>query len=145
LAEARDPIAHSLPYPALQPAARVGAAPEAVRSPVKVAQGRQPAPKPSTAQAHGKAPPSAETAGSAFSRAIAAFSQGKYALAEERLREFESKYPQDARGEDAAFLRAVCRQRRGDREGAAREAVEYLRRYPAGFRHREAGTLLVGF
>ncbi len=88
---------------------------------------------------------STETPGTAFSAAIAAFTQERYALAEERFREFERRYPEDTRVEDAAFLRAVCRQRRGDRDGAAREAGEYLRRYPAGFRHREAGAMLVGY
>lgn len=80
-------------------------------------------------------------AGSAFTRAMAAYSRGDFAESERLFLAFEREFPSDARTEDSAFLRVTARSRRGDAAGAKALAKEYLRRFPAGLRRVEAERL----
>jgi hypothetical protein len=84
----------------------------------------------------------AEGAGEAFHAAMASFSVGAYAEADERLAEFVARFPNDSRDEDAAFLRTVIALRRGDRAAAAARARAYLRRFPDGLRRQEIERML---
>lgn len=79
-----------------------------------------------------------------FALAMAAFSGGAYAEADDRLGAFIARHPADPRSEDAAFLRAVSRARMGDRAGAAARARAYLRSYPNGLRRHEAEAIVDG-
>lgn len=77
-----------------------------------------------------------------FALAMASFSRGDFATAEQDFRRFELRHPESSQVEDSVFLRAVARQRRGDAAGARALAAEYLRRFPKGFRASEARRLL---
>lgn len=81
-------------------------------------------------------------AGEAFHRAMAAFSLGAYAEADERLAEFAARFPNDSRDEDAAFLRTVIALRRGDPAAAVARAHSYLRLFPDGLRRPEVERML---
>jgi len=94
------------------------------------------APRATTASAPG------EAAGDAFHAAMAAFSLGSYAEADERFAEFVARFPEDSRDEDAAFLRTVIAIRRGDPSAAVARARAYLRRFPDGLRRREMERML---
>lgn len=92
-----------------------------------------PAPAPSSAE------PSTATD---FALAMATFSRGDFASAEQLFQRFEARHPHSSQVEDSLFLRALSRERRGDTQGARALATEYLRRYPRGFRAAEAGRLV---
>ncbi len=76
-----------------------------------------------------------------FSRAVAAFQGGDYAVADRLLSSFAGDFPRDARVEDATFLRAIAHARMGDSAGAAAIARSYLAAFPRGLRRREAERL----
>jgi TolA-binding protein len=77
-----------------------------------------------------------------FAIAMASFSRGDFATAEQLFQRFEARHPRSSQVEDSLFLRAVARLRRGDAPGARALAAEYLRRYPSGFRSAEAARLV---
>jgi TolA-binding protein len=79
-----------------------------------------------------------------FALAMATFSRGDFASAEQLFQRFEARHPHSSQVEDSSFLRALSRKRRGDTGGAAALAAEYLRRYPNGFRASEAARLVEG-
>jgi FecR protein len=117
-------------------------------SPVVARDGRSRAPASATGMGgltESEAPPSQErddSAGTAFGRAMAAFSAGDDRRAERMLLEFEAVHRGDPRAEDAAFLAAVARARAGDRAGSRALAQHYLERYPRGLRRAEAERLV---
>ncbi len=76
-----------------------------------------------------------------FAIAMASFSRGDFATAEQLFQRFEARHPRSSQVEDSLFLRALARLRRGDELGARSLAAEYLRRYPNGFRAGEAARL----
>jgi anti-sigma factor RsiW len=77
-----------------------------------------------------------------FAIAMASFSRGDFATAEQLFQRFEAQHPQSSQVEDSLFLRALARLRRGDEVGARALAAEYLRRYPNGFRADEAARVV---
>jgi TolA-binding protein len=77
-----------------------------------------------------------------FAVAMASFSRGDFATAEQLFQRFEARHPRSSQVEDSLFLRALSRLRRGDELGARALATEYLRRYPNGFRASEAARLV---
>jgi TolA-binding protein len=77
-----------------------------------------------------------------FAIAMASFSRGDFATAEQLFQRFEARHPRSSQVEDSLFLRALARLRRGDERGARALAAEYLRRYPSGFRSAEAARLV---
>ena len=77
-----------------------------------------------------------------FAEAMASFSRGDFATAEQLFERFEAKHPESSQVEDSLFLRAVARLRRGDVPGARSLAAQYLRRYPSGFRAGEAQRIV---
>jgi hypothetical protein len=77
-----------------------------------------------------------------FAVAMASFSRGDFATAEQLFERFEVQHPESSQVEDSLFLRAVARLRRGDAPGARSLAAQYLRRYPSGFRAAEAQRIV---
>jgi hypothetical protein len=77
-----------------------------------------------------------------FAVAMASFSRGDFATAEQLFERFEAQHPESSQVEDSLFLRAVARLRRGDAAGAQSLAAQYLRRYPSGFRAGEAQRIV---
>ena len=84
----------------------------------------------------------AEPPGGDFAVAMASFSRGDFATAEQLFERFEAQHPQSSQVEDSLFLRAVARLRRGDGPGARSLAAQYVRRYPSGFRADEAKRIV---
>lgn len=82
-----------------------------------------------------------DEAGPRFAEAMAAFSAGEDARADQLFANFIRDFPRDGRAEDAMFLRAKARARRGDSAGAASIARDYLKAFPRGFRRPEAERL----
>ena len=82
-----------------------------------------------------------DEAGPRFADAMAAFTGGDDARADQLFANFIRDFPRDGRAEDAMFLRAKSRARRGDTAGAAAIARDYLKIYPRGFRRPEAERL----
>lgn len=118
-----SPVAVAAPPPSAAPASAALRAPTAA---APVATGRSPEPSPA----------------SDFAVAMANFSRGDFATAEQLFQRFEARYPRSSQVEDSLFLRALARLRRGDQLGARALAAEYLRRYPNGFRAGEAARLV---
>ena len=77
-----------------------------------------------------------------FALAMASFTRGDFATAEQLFQRFEARHPRSSQVEDSLFLRALARLRRGDELGARSLAAEYLRRYPNGFRAGEAARVV---
>jgi ferric-dicitrate binding protein FerR (iron transport regulator) len=77
-----------------------------------------------------------------FAVAMASFSRGDFATAEQLFERFEAQHPGSSQVEDSLFLRAVARLRRGDGPGARSLAAQYVRRYPSGFRADEAKRIV---
>jgi hypothetical protein len=114
------------------------------------------APPTAVARASASAPPSSKPVGASpsaspvasaspphqFGEAMAAYTRGDFASAEQLFQRFEANNPRSSQSEDSLFLRALSRQRRGDAAGAKQLAAQYLRRYPDGFRAAEARRLL---
>ena len=96
----------------------------------------------SSARARPVAPGAEPLPNSDFAVAMASFSRGDFATAEQLFERFESQHPQSSQVEDSLFLRAVARLRRGDGPGARSLAALYLRRYPSGFRADEARRII---
>jgi TolA-binding protein len=82
-----------------------------------------------------------EEPGPRFAAAMAAFTSGDDARADQLFAAFVRDFPRDGRAEDATFLRAKARARRGDNAGAAAIAREYLRAFPRGLRRPEMERL----
>jgi TolA-binding protein len=129
-----DPAVSALPSaagpPAVAPssAARAGAA---LRAPASAAT------RPVAPERAAEPSPASD-----FAIAMASFSRGDFATAEQLFQRFEARHPRSSQVEDSLFLRALARLRRGDEPGARALAAEYLRRYPNGFRAGEAARLV---
>lgn len=82
-----------------------------------------------------------EEPGPRFAEAMAAFTSGDDARADQLFAAFVRDFPRDGRAEDATFLRAKARARRGDNAGAAAIARDYLRAFPRGLRRPEMERL----
>jgi TolA-binding protein len=134
--------AEAIPQPTSSPsvalAPRASSA-ESARSAAPRTTVRAPALPPAAAPALSSAEPSTATD---FALAMATFSRGDFASAEQLFQRFEARHPHSSQVEDSLFLRALSRERRGDAQGARALATEYLRRYPRGFRAAEAGRLV---
>lgn len=124
--------------PSVEPAPLASSA-ESSRS----AAPRPPVTAPSVTRAAAPVVSSAEpSTATDFALAMATFSRGDFASAEQLFQRFEARHPRSSQVEDSLFLRALSRERRGDARGASALATEYLRRYPGGFRAAEAGRLV---
>jgi ferric-dicitrate binding protein FerR (iron transport regulator) len=96
-------------------------------------------PKPAAAPSTSASKPASA---SDFAAAMASYTRGDFATAEQLFQRFEALHPDNARVEDSLFLRAMTRHRRGDRAGAGQLAARYLERFPQGFRAEEARRLM---
>jgi hypothetical protein len=114
----------------------------AVPAPSDAERGAKP-PRPVTSARARPAAAGAEPSPSGdFAVAMASFSRGDFATAEQLFERFEAQHPQSSQVEDSLFLRAVARLRRGDGPGAQSLAAQYVRRYPRGFRADEAKRIV---
>lgn len=119
--------------------AKAGSASSAASNGEQVAQPLRPS---SSARARPIVAAAEPSVSSDFAVAMASFSRGDFATAEQLFERFEARYPQSSQVEDSLFLRAVARLRRGDGPGARSLAAQYLRRYPSGFRAGEAQRMV---
>jgi hypothetical protein len=83
-----------------------------------------------------------EAAGEAFHTAMAAFSLGSYAEADERFAAFMERFAADSHCEDASFLRTVIALRRGNAGAAVARGRSYLKRFPDGLRRKEIERMI---
>jgi TolA-binding protein len=129
-----------------QPASSPSVEPAPLASSAEISPSAAPRPPvmaPSIARAPAPALSSAEpSTATDFALAMATFSRGDFASAEQLFQRFEARHPHSSQLEDSLFLRALSRERRGDTAGARALASEYLRRYPGGFRAAEARRLV---
>lgn len=133
-----EAIARPASLPSVEPAPLASSAESS-----RLVAPRPPVLAPSVARAAPRVVSSAEpSTATDFALAMATFSRGDFASAEQLFQRFEARHPHSSQVEDSLFLRALSRERRGDTPGARALATEYLRRYPGGFRAAEAGRLV---